>query len=388
MSGLFLLSLLAFGSALVFAQVVGSWRDLFARSWPAASHTEHGEDRGEGVTLIVPARNAAGTIAPLLQDLYAQQWPKERMEVLVVDDGSSDATADIVRGMVRNWPGLQLLPATGAGKKAAITQGVAAARWPFVLLTDADARCGPLRVPRVMHAMHARQAHLLLLPVATCAERGVLQRMQADEQAALLGVAAATGLQGAAVLAYGANLAFSKAAFLAVGGYAGDAWAGGDDIFLLRRMRRAGRRVEFLADPEAVVTVQAEPAVAGFWQQRLRWAGKMRGVGGGGRWLAMGGLLLPWFLAIVTCLITPQRLMQQRPFTVLLLLAAAWVLWAWPVLGLVAEVRRFVRQAPHPCAGRGRAAAAFLSLLAFSVYAPVVAVASLVVRPTWKGRRL
>ncbi|MBS1944331.1 MAG: glycosyltransferase, partial [Bacteroidetes bacterium] len=139
MSGLFLLSLLAFVSALVFAQVVGGWRDLFARSWPAASRTEHGEDHGEGVTLVVPARNAAGTIAPLLQDLYAQQWPKERMEVLVVDDGSSDATADIVRGMVRNWPGLQLLPATGAGKKAAITQGVAAARWPFVLLTDADA---------------------------------------------------------------------------------------------------------------------------------------------------------------------------------------------------------------------------------------------------------
>lgn len=387
MSSLFVLSLLAFGLAMVFAQVVGGWRDSFAKAWHAGAVRPGGE-QVEGVTMVVPARDAAETIAPLLQDLHAQQWPKELVEVLVVDDGSSDATSGIVRGMLRNWPGLQLLPATGAGKKAAITQGVAAARWPFVLLTDADARCGPRRVACAMHAMRAQQAQLLLMPVATCAEGGAVQRVQADEQAALLGVAAGTALQGGAVLANGANMAFSKAAFLAVGGYTGDAWAGGDDLFLLHRMHRAGRKVAFLADPEAVVTVQAEPTVAGFWRQRLRWAGKMRGVGGSGRWIALGGLLLPWFLAVITCFITPQRLMEQRPFTVLLLLAAAWVLWAWPVLGLVAEVRRFLRKAPHACAVEGRGSGTLFSLLAFSMYAPVVAMASLVVRPLWKGRRV
>lgn len=384
MSTLLLLALIAFGLTMVFAFVVGGWRKAMEEA--PRMHTKGSAATAGLVSLVIPARNAEGTLASLLQDLYAQAWPKEAMEVLVVDDGSSDGTARIVSEMAHRWSGLRLIASRRLGKKAAIAHGVAEARGEWVLLTDADARCGPLRLSRIMQEVAGNGPDMLVLPVATRGT-GWLRRVQVEEQAALLGVAAGTAMQGRAVLANGANMAFRKVAFLAVGGYDGDTWASGDDLFLLRRMQRHGKRVAYLLDPAVVVTVEAEGTLREAWRQRLRWAGKMRALGPGVM-LLMAGILLPWFLLFVTCSMTPLRLMAQRPLLVLLLLASSWMLWLLPVMALVRAVRRFLQQAPHWESGPAWALPTVLSLFAFSLYAPVVAVASMVIRPRWKGRRL
>ena len=388
MSPLLLLALAAFGMAMVFAMVVVGWRNAFAGAWRQTSGTMDDPRPTDGVAVVIPARDAATTIVPLLQDLYAQRWPKELLEVVVVDDGSSDGTADLVRGLMRNWPGLRLLPATGTGKKAAIAQAVSATDRPWVLLTDADVRCGPARVPQVMRVLQDQRPDLLLLPVETVGTGGLMQGLQCREQAALLGVAAGTALQGRAALANGANMAFGKEAFTAVRGYAGDRWASGDDIFLLHRMRKAGRTVAYLARPDVVVTTQAERTLKGFWQQRLRWAGKMRAVGGAGRWAVLAGLLVPWFLMYTTCSITVEVLLVHRPLAILLLITSAWMLWLLPVLGLVREVERFLVSEAGGSRFRSGIWGTMFALVAFTCYVPVVALASWVVKPVWKGRRL
>lgn len=380
MSTLLIIAMLAFAVALGFASVVMGWRQCIAEErrrapWPAPA----AEDR-PWVTLIVPARNARETLPLLLQDLHAGSYPRDRTEVLVVDDGSTDGTADPVRGMLRSWPQLRLLASEGPGKKAAIATGVRAAQGGLIVLTDADARCGPRRVERIVAAWRATGADLLLMPVRTEGE-GVLGRLQAAEGSALLGVAAATALGRSPLLANGANMAFTRAAFDRVQGFQGDRWASGDDIFLLQRMKRAGMRIRYALDREALATVTAEPDLRGFWQQRLRWAGKMRGVKGGGTLLGLLGLLLPWALLVLTCAIDLRMAVGQGLFRSVLLVGSAWLLWALPVLALVREADRFL---DRPSSTIGNA----FSLLAFSVYAPVIAVASLFVRPLWKGRRI
>ncbi len=84
------------------------------------------------VSMIVPVRDGAATIAGLLQDLHAQRYPKECMEVVVVDDHSADTTVAVVRGMMQQWPQLRLLTNDGDGKKAAITLGVSEAKGALI----------------------------------------------------------------------------------------------------------------------------------------------------------------------------------------------------------------------------------------------------------------
>ena len=386
MSTPLILALLAFAAAFLFALIVGGWREAIEAAWPKNAVATEGP-QVERVSLLVPARNAARTLTALLQDLHAQQWPKEALEVIVVDDGSEDGTAEQVREMGKRWPGLVLLKAEGKGKKDAISQGVRRAQGEWVLLTDADARCGPLRVQRIMQHVVGSALDLLLLPVETRAHGGAIQQLQADEQTALLGVGAGTALQGGAVLANGANLAFRRSAFLAVGGYAGDTWASGDDMFLLQRMRKAGRQVGYLLHPDVLVTVDAEPTFAGFWSQRLRWAGKMRAMSGPGPWGALAGSMLPWFLLYTSCSFSLEEMMVQRPLAILFLLSAAWLLWLLPLLALARTARRFLRASTDTAPLRWSDGSSLLSLLAFSLYAPVVALASLFVRPRWKGRK-
>lgn len=380
MNTLLLFSLLAFAASLVQAVVINGWRQRFAEAQAADALVKPAGGLPM-VSMVVPVRNGAGTINGLLQDLHAQHFPKDRVEVIVVDDHSTDATADQTRGMMKHWPHLRLLVNDGEGKKAAITQGVSAAKGALIIITDADARCGADRVPTIVAHWMASNADMVLMPVRTEADSSFLGRLQQDEQAALLVAGAATALEGAPILANGANMAFTRDAFMAVRGYVGDRHASGDDIFLLERMKQAGRPVSYLLDTRAMVTVQAEGTGREFWQQRLRWAGKMRGVRGAGKWASLLALLLPVGLVVMTLSLKLPSAVNQGLFRSALLLGSAWLMWFIPVLGIVRDAKGFLGQ-------RHSSLGAMISLLAFAVYAPAVALAAMFARPVWKGRRI
>jgi len=374
------LALLAFAVALYHALRVEAWRRAFealrGRSLAMGAGAEDVE-----VTLVVPARDASSTLAALLQDLHAQAYPRERVQVVVVDDHSTDDTAAIVERMALRWPQLQLVRLSGtAGKKAAISAGVKAATGTLVLLTDADARCGAGRLRTVVRHWLGERWDLLLLPVRTVGY-GFVGMLQEEEQGALLGAAVGMHDEGRPMLANGANLAFTRTAFEAVGGYTGDRWASGDDVFLLERMRHARRPVSFLLDVDALVTVDAEPHWNGFVQQRLRWAGKMRGIRDTTGTLLGGlGLLLPWLLLVVTVVLADRVRIGQGVLFTWALLGAAWCAWLMPVLGLAGDTQRFL-------SGASSRRRSLVALLAFTLYAPAIALLSLVWRPKWKGRR-
>lgn len=379
MTGLLALVLLPFGAAIVFAVIIQGWRETVSE----AKDTKEVGDLHNGhptVAMIVPARNAAETITPLLQDLYAQDYDRERVTVIVVDDASEDGTAEKVRAMMPRWPQLKLLPCDGEGKKAAITTGVLAADAEWILMTDADGRCGPERLRLLIEQAERTTSDLVLMPVATDGE-GMLGRLQENEQAALMMCAAAETIQGRPMLANGANLAFRRSAFMDVRGFQGDRYASGDDIFLVQRMRSAGKRISYLLHAGAIVRVEAEQTWSGFFRQRMRWSGKMRGVPWKYTWMPALGLLFPWLLFAVTLGIDWPNAVGQRFFMNALLIAGAWVLWLATVPPLVRDGKRFLGQ-------QYSMIRAVLGYWAFIVYSPVLALLALFVPTEWKGRRL
>ena len=281
--------------------------------------------------------------------------------------------------MMQRWPQLKLLPCDGVGKKAAITTGVLATDAEWILMTDADGRCGPERLRLLIEHAEGTASDLVLMPVATDGE-GVLGRLQESEQAALMMCAAAETIQGKPMLANGANLAFRRSAFMDVRGFQGDRYASGDDIFLVQRMRIAGKRISYLLHAGAIVRVEAERTWSGFVRQRMRWSGKMLGVPWKYKWMPALGLLFPWLLLGVTLFVDWPNAVGQRFFMKALLVAGAWVLWLASVPALVRDGKELLGQ-------RYSLTGAVLSYMAFTVYSPIIALLGRFVRPAWKGRK-
>ena len=377
MSGWLLWLLGLLGLALFFAALVRQWTQAFRM----ALHPVVGPVHPVRMTVLVPARNEAGRITLVLQDLAAQV-PAPPDEVIVVDDASEDGTLAQARSMATRWPALRVLALHGAhGKKAALEAGMAEATHPVVLFTDADVRSGPGRVAAFERAWASTSPDLLLGPVFLREAHGVWGWFQREEQAVLLGVCAGSALGGTALLANGANLAVRQGVFAAMGGYAADRqWASGDDMFLLRRVQRASGTVAFVAEPAAAVEVEPAPTVTDWMRQRLRWAGKLRAYPAPGAFafgtLAIG---LPWALTASSVLALDLRIGHDLGWSWALLLLG-WAAWLGPALGLV-HLAKEVQGLRH------RPMGSLLALLGMAFTAPFIAAIAVAVRPRWKGRR-
>lgn len=98
------------------------------------------------VSVVICARNEAVNLQQFLPDVLQQEYPEDLFEVIVVDDGSTDATAAVLAALSKQYRQLRVLslPAGMAkdlpGKKYALAQGIAAATFDTLLLTDADCR--------------------------------------------------------------------------------------------------------------------------------------------------------------------------------------------------------------------------------------------------------
>lgn len=131
--------------------------------YPSPKETTILASNPNSVTAIIPARNEEEVIAACVESLARQA---EIAEILVVDDQSSDGTANIVRGLMEKIPNLRLLETGGlpdgwVGKNYALWTGVQQAKCPWLLFTDADAEHGPDSVARALQIAQVQNAVLV-----------------------------------------------------------------------------------------------------------------------------------------------------------------------------------------------------------------------------------
>jgi glycosyltransferase involved in cell wall biosynthesis len=93
-----------------------------------------------GLTVVLPCFNEAPNVAEAIRHAaWAAAWNAEEHEIIVVDDGSTDGTAQIARDVAREMPHVLVVEhERNRGYGAALVSGLGAARMPWVLLTDAD----------------------------------------------------------------------------------------------------------------------------------------------------------------------------------------------------------------------------------------------------------
>lgn len=116
------------------------------------------------LSIIIPAYNEAARIAPTLEALSAclsQDGP--RFELLVVDDGSTDATAQVVREIAARIPEVLYLDAgPNRGKGSAVRIGMLAARGAIRVMYDADGSIPPHQLPRVINPVALGKADIAI----------------------------------------------------------------------------------------------------------------------------------------------------------------------------------------------------------------------------------
>jgi dolichol-phosphate mannosyltransferase len=110
-------------------------------------------DSGPAVSVVVPVRNEAGNIAPLVAEIAAALAGRV-FEILYVNDGSRDATEQELRGLMTLRPWLrQLRHAQSCGQSAAVRSGVVAARAAIVVTLDGDGQNDPAFIPALLAAL-------------------------------------------------------------------------------------------------------------------------------------------------------------------------------------------------------------------------------------------
>jgi dolichol-phosphate mannosyltransferase len=107
------------------------------------------------ISVVVPVRNEAGNVAPLVAEIAAA-LAGHAFEIVYVNDGSQDATEEELRGLMAAQPWLrQIRHAQSCGQSAAIRTGVAAARAPMVATLDGDGQNDPAFLPALFAALQA-----------------------------------------------------------------------------------------------------------------------------------------------------------------------------------------------------------------------------------------
>jgi 1,2-diacylglycerol 3-beta-glucosyltransferase len=231
------------------------------------------------VSLVLPARNEARVIGAAVGSLVIQAYARRdgapAFELVVVDDASTDATADVARDAIADASHARVVRRdrqVGPRTKASVlASAMPYLRGDVIGVLDADTIVGPAFVERVMRAWTARDPEAVAIQVARHPRNesaSWLTRAQAEEQ--LMDLASQCGRRatdGTAELR-GNGMFVRRAALEAVGGWRPSALT--EDLELSTRLAAAGRHVALA--PEVAVEEEAVERVGALWRQRLRWA--------------------------------------------------------------------------------------------------------------------
>lgn len=270
-------------------------------SVPASTRDPDGD--APRVTVIVPARDEAANIGPCVESLSAQQYPPDRLSVIVVDDDSSDDTAAIVANLAQRDHRITLLhtpplPPGWKGKVHACCAGAAAAprdaEWLCFL--DADMRAAPRAVTSAVAAAADRNLELLTLAPRHELE-SFAERLMLPCGLYLLGfyqdLARIQAPDSDQVVATGQFMLIRRTAYDAVGGHAPVHAEICEDLELALIMKRQGYRV-LLMDGNSLLSTRMYTGWATLWPGFAK--NLVQLLGGAGRTLLAAPIivLLAW----------------------------------------------------------------------------------------------
>ena len=292
-------------------KLILSWNSLAVQTFLSSNYIP--------VSIVVPARNEEHNILNTLKAVYLQDYPTHLLELIVVDDHSTDATVQLVSDVFPQSKILKLSAAL-AGKKQSLSSGVKHASNDIIISLDAD--CVPASnqwLKTLVSALIKSENLAVTAPVIYTSDGSIWQNMEATENLAMMFITGAAYSAKWFQMANGGNLAFYKKEFLKLNPYTDNIHlASGDDMFLFEKIEAAfPGKTGFVKHNQAVVFTKPQEELKGYISQRIRWGTKNKSLKSAKLKLVLGFIFIENSLMLIAfCL-----LLCSSGLTLLLLLS-------------------------------------------------------------------
>ena len=256
----------------------------YRKSWGSIPDfkVEANSKLGTKISIIIPARNEEENIGYCLQSIIEQSYPAHLFEVLVVDDHSTDNTAAIIKSYASNNVKLISLKdylsanEINSYKKKAIEISIQQSNGELIVTTDADCIFPKNWLTTIASFYESKRPAFIVMPVLISYGKKMIEVFQSLDFMTLQGITGASVHEKFHSMCNGANLAYTKEAFIAVNGFKGiDNIASGDDMLLMHKIyNQFPNNIEYLKSREVIVTTNPVSTIQEFFNQRIRWASK------------------------------------------------------------------------------------------------------------------
>ncbi len=277
------------------------------------------------VSVVVPARNEESTIERCLTSLFATSYPRHLLEIVVVNDRSTDGTGEVLDALALKQPCLRVLHREDddvaknlKGKPGALQFGVEHSHGEIVLFTDADCAVSPSWIEGMV-AQFADARVGLVSGLTSVAGETFFQRTQDVEWTYTQSMAAGGVGNGTLLGCFGNNMAVRRSVFDELGGYHRIRFSVTEDMALQLAVHQAGYRVRFAVHPSISVETLPCTRFVDYVKQRHRWV--RGGTALGKRAAAFVATSLALWVGIILAVIVD----------------AWWWFWAFLFLRLVAD---------------------------------------------------
>lgn len=261
-----------------------SW--CISKLWQGLTRLQSGNDgKLLKASIIVAMKNEMPCARRCLEALIRQNYSADWLEIIVVDDGSTDETPEILAEYASKHPSVKVIrnELNHGGKKAALHLGIQHSQGEILLFTDADCAPQPSWVSAMIRKFQPDTGIVVGFSPVIDPSNSVLGKvLQLDSLASGIIAAGAIG-NSSAITCTGRNLAYRRAVYEQVNGFQKilHSLSGDDDLFLQLVHKETDWKIQFATAPEAIVpSFQSKSLIELFHQKRRHLsAGKYYGFG-------------------------------------------------------------------------------------------------------------
>jgi cellulose synthase/poly-beta-1,6-N-acetylglucosamine synthase-like glycosyltransferase len=234
------------------------------------------------ITVLVCARNEENSISKCISSLVALDYPIEKIELLIVNDHSTDKTGDILTEWITKLPNLRILNTTDEdtgmhGKVNALTQGFDVATGEIVLMTDADSYV-PSGWAREYVSWYDDKTGMVA-SITSLDGGNLFDACHSVEMVEVLALGMSGINYNVPTSIIGNNFSVRRSVYESLGGYRKVAFSVTEDLALFQAVWKSGWEVRSKSSPDFAVLTEPTPNFKTWWRQKQRWVQGGKSIG-------------------------------------------------------------------------------------------------------------